>query len=131
MKLQRVESRSVGDRSYYKYVLTLPEELVRAAGWSAGSPIEGKAVGLEIRLLPAKGTTALADTIRRESDYEQFRNRIRSALTTSKEGLTWGELRERLRLPQKVPNNVWVRRLERDIKLLRLKGPSGTRWRLE
>lgn len=30
----------------------------------------------------------------------------------------------------KVPNNLWVRRMERGIGLLRVKSPTGTRWRL-
>lgn len=130
MKLQRVESRSVGDRTYHKYVLTLPEEVVTAAGWEAGGEVLAKVKGREVVL----SYTAEKGGAPRERDegsgYDAFRDRIRAELAVHPEGFSWPELRDRLRLPQKVPNNVWVRRLEHDIKLLRLKEPSGTRWRL-
>jgi len=40
-------------------------------------------------------------------------------------------LKERLKLPQTVPNNKWVRQMERDIGLLRVKEARGLIWRLK
>jgi hypothetical protein len=131
MKLQRVESRSVGDRTYHKYVLTLPEELVREAGWVAGDSVQGKVSGSEIVLIAERGPTWLGKVIERQNEYDVFRDRISRALTASKSGLTWTQLRDKLGLPQRVPNNVWVRRLEADIGLLRVKSAGkGVLWKL-
>lgn len=132
MRLQRVESRSVGNRTYHKYVLTLPEDLIDAAGWEAGGEIKAKLRGHEVILsYTAEEVGTQSRAKKAGSDYEQFRDRIRAALASESEGLTWRELRDRLTLDQKVPNNVWVRRMERDIGLLRVKGSTGTRWRLK
>lgn len=51
--------------------------------------------------------------------YEEFRDRIKGLLETKSDGLTWTAIRDTLDLPQKVPNNLWVRMLERDIGLIR------------
>ena len=45
-------------------------------------------------------------------------------------GLTWTELKGKLQLPQKVPNNKWVRRMEKDIDLVRLKDVRGLVWKI-
>jgi hypothetical protein len=130
MRLQKVTSRSVGDRTYHKYVLTLPEDLIDSAGWEAGGEVTAKLRGHEVVLTysaEAAGTRPRPKKI--GSDYERFRDSIRQELASEPEGLTWSEIRKRLSLDQKVPNNVWVRRMERDIGLLRVKGPTGTRWR--
>ena len=131
MRLQRVVSRKVGSRRYYKFVLTLPEELVHSAGWVAGDTIQGKARGSEITLIAERSPGVLGKVIARESDYEAFRSRISRALSASKTGLTWTQLRDALGLTQRVPNNIWVRRLESDIGLLRVKSAGkGTLWKL-
>lgn len=63
--------------------------------------------------------------------YEEFRDRIRKALQSTEAGLTWTEIRTAAKLPQAFPNNQWVRRLEADIDLERLKDSHGIiHWRL-
>ncbi len=129
MRLQRVQSRKVGDRTYHKFVLTLPEEIVSAAGWEAGAEVSARVKGQKV-VLSYAGTTGPAPRKAKKTDYEEFREAIRSELASNPDGLRWSELRTRLQLDQKVPNNIWVRRLERDIRLLRVKDVIGTRWRL-
>ncbi len=63
-------------------------------------------------------------------DYETFKKKIVTELKTNKNGLTWTELRNKIGLPQKVPNNTWVRLLEKDVRLLRMKDMRGVVWRL-
>jgi len=63
--------------------------------------------------------------------YEEFRDRIAKTLKAEPKGLTWTEIRERLALPQKVPNNKWVRQMEKDIGLLRVEEAKGVIWRLK
>ncbi len=63
--------------------------------------------------------------------YEEFRDRIRVELQRNPDGLTWTELRGKLSLPQKVPNNKWVNRMVKDIGMTRAKGERGTIWKLK
>ncbi|MEK7352938.1 MAG: hypothetical protein AABZ77_00330 [Chloroflexota bacterium] len=64
--------------------------------------------------------------------YEGFRDRIKAVLDAADGALlTWTEIRTNARLPQKWPNNQWVRRMDRDIGLMREKDKNGIiRWRL-
>jgi hypothetical protein len=64
--------------------------------------------------------------------YEDFRDAIKAALAPAgSAGLTWTEVRTTAKLPQALPNNQWVHRLERDIKLNRAKDKHGIiHWRL-
>jgi hypothetical protein len=57
--------------------------------------------------------------------YEVFSNKIALTLKASGGPLTWTEIRTKAGLPQKFPNNEWVRRLERDIGLSRTKDAHG------
>jgi hypothetical protein len=57
--------------------------------------------------------------------YDDFSAKISDTLRTEGGPLTWTEIRTRAGLPQKFPNNEWVRRLERDIGLTRVKDSHG------
>lgn len=61
--------------------------------------------------------------------YEEFRDKVKTALKSSDGPLTWTEVRTVTGLPQKFPNNRWVRRLEQDIGLRRDRDKQGiVRW---
>ena len=63
--------------------------------------------------------------------YEYFKKRVEAALSENEDGgLTWTEIRTKRRLPQKLPNNRWVRRLEREIGLVREREHGVMIWRL-
>jgi hypothetical protein len=64
--------------------------------------------------------------------YEDFRGRIEKVLRAAPaDGVTWTEIRTTAALPQKFPNNQWVRQMEHDIKLQRRRDPHGViRWSL-
>ena len=62
--------------------------------------------------------------------YDVFRDKIVEVLRQTSP-LTWTEIRTKASLPQKFPNNEWVRRLERDIGLDRNKDAHGIiNWQL-
>ena len=64
--------------------------------------------------------------------YEQFRDKTREVLESSDRPLTWTEVRTTASFPQMYPNNRWVRRMERDIGLIRQKDSHGImHWSLE
>ena len=63
--------------------------------------------------------------------YEKFKIQIEAVLKAEPGGLTWTEIKQRLNLPQKVPNNRWVRQMEKDIGLTRERIKGKIRWRLK
>jgi len=65
------------------------------------------------------------------SPYEKFKKQIEDVLRTESKGLTWTEIRNKLGLSQKVPNNRWVRQMEKDIGLQRVKEDRGIVWKLK
>ena len=56
--------------------------------------------------------------------YEDFREKVRGTLKQSGP-LSWTEIRTLAKLPEKFPNNTWVRRMEQEIALKRSKDPLG------
>jgi hypothetical protein len=67
---------------------------------------------------------------RKPLTYEEFRDAVRNVLC-SNSPLTWTEVRTAAKLPQKFPNNKWVRRMEDDIGLVREHDKHGIiHWRL-
>jgi hypothetical protein len=56
--------------------------------------------------------------------YAEFRDVIREELRRNPAGLTWVQLRDRLRLPYDRPCPTWTRQLEQEIGLSRAKGAS-------
>ena len=64
--------------------------------------------------------------------YVDFRDSICRELRRNANGLTWSQLRERLRLPYQTPCSEWVSRMEEENGLTRT--PGGSRafvWRLK
>ncbi len=62
--------------------------------------------------------------------YEDFRDKIKKTLD-ERGMLTWTEIRTVTKLPEKFPNNQWVRRMEGEIGLKREKDKHGIiRWTL-
>ena len=64
--------------------------------------------------------------------YEVFSRKIVETLREHGGPLTWTEIRTKAGLPQKFPNNEWVRRLQRDFGLRREKDSHGIiMWQVE
>ena len=126
MKLQKVKAYKLDkDRWQYKFVITLPETVVEEVQWVEGSELkaiaEGKSVVLTIDTTPPKPKRVITTKI----PYPEFRDRVRQALQYSDKGMTWTEIRAKLKLDQVVPNNKWVRQMEKDIGLMRVKRSDG------
>lgn len=65
-----------------------------------------------------------------ETPYKLFVRKIEALLKAERDGLTWTQIKQRLNLAQKVPNNRWVRQMEKDIGLTRTRETRGIVWRL-
>lgn len=63
--------------------------------------------------------------------YAEFRDQTQKVLRRAAKPITWTEIRTAAGFPQLYPNNAWVRRMERDINLVRERDPHGImQWRL-
>ena len=132
MKLQKVHAYNYGDKSHYKYVITLPEDLIYELDWDIGSELEAKMVNEKIQISfvskPVKNKKS--KVTEPKMAYAEFRDKIQKALEYRDDGATWTELRDQLALEQIVPNNKWVRQLEKDIGLKRIRDMKGVVWRI-
>ena len=132
MKLQKVHAYTYRDKSHFKYIITLPENLINQLKWESGSELEAEKQDDKIQIYfvskPSKNTKSKSLTPK--IPYSEFREKIRTALEYRDDGMTWTELREQLELEQVVPNNKWVRQLEKDIGLKRIRDMNGVIWRI-
>jgi hypothetical protein len=131
LKLQKVKAYEYDGRPHYKYMITIPEHRITKLEWEAGcelkASIEGRSLVIDY-LSPPKKREKKASEVK--MSYEDFRGKIKSALEYNDNGMTWTEIRNYLRLQQVVPNNKWVRQMQKDIGLIRLKDPRGIVWRI-
>jgi hypothetical protein len=105
----------------------LPPEQIEQLKWENGSELESKVTdnSLILRLMTEKPQSD-------KMTYETFKQIIQEELEKEPHGLTWTEIRARRpELYQVVPNNLWVRTLERDIGLIKRKIETKTIWKLK
>ena len=115
MRLMRQISRQVGDNEYSKWMIIIPPSAVEELGWKEGQELESQVKG---RILVIKPQGKCKEKPKKMA-YEEFRDKIKELLEMEPQGLTWTDIRNTLKLPQKVPNNLWVRMMEKDIGLVR------------
>lgn len=127
MKLQKVKAYKLDrDRWQFKYVITLPELTVQEVGWKEGTELKATAQKNAILLeegesLPKRERRVITTKM----PYPEFRDKVKQTLQYSDNGMTWTQIREKLKLDQVVPNNKWVRQMEKDIGLMRVKRSDG------
>lgn len=131
MKLQKHSSRKKDDPNYDKYakwVLVIPQDKIKQLGWNEGMELKEEIKGDSLVINTQKGdSNQKPDLIL----YEDFKNSIKSILERHPSGLTWTQIRDKLNFSQKYPNNQWVRRLESDIGLKRIKAGRDLFWSSE
>lgn len=132
MKLQKQKAYKLDDgRWQFKYVVTIQENLVEELGWSEGVELSENAESdsLVLSKAPAKIQKKRRE-IATKMPYPEFREKIEKVLKYS-DGMTWTQIRSELKLDQVVPNNRWVKQLENDIALRRVKvADNKVLWRL-
>ena len=132
MKLQRHTAYKLNNGDVqYKYVVTIPEHVIDELGWKEGSELSSSVRAKSLLIRHVSDPIEEKAVAKRKVTYEQFRDRIKRALEYNDVGMTWTKLRINLQFDQVVPNNKWVRRLEKDIGLMRVKGVDGViLWRV-
>jgi len=129
MKLQKQKVRKTGDKEYFKWVLLIPSDRVKQLGWSEGIELKEEIKGNSLCIRPLS-----KNELNKNQDiplYEDFKKSIKNILERHPAGLTWSQIRDKLNLPQKYPNNQWVRRLEQDIGLRRIRIGRDLFWSSE
>jgi antitoxin component of MazEF toxin-antitoxin module len=133
LKLQKQRAYQLPDKRWqFKYVITLPETIIDELGWDAGSELEAtkKDRSIIVNCIATPWEVAKRESIEKMT-YEEFRDKIKGVLQYNDKGMTWTQIRNQLKLNQVVPNNKWVRHMEKDIGLIRVKGKDGiVLWRI-
>ena len=127
MKLQKVKAYKLDhERWQFKYQITVPETSIEKLGWKEGDELQDTVHEGSLVVMPAiPGAKKTRRVITTKMPYEEFRDKILDTLQYSDKGMTWTEIRSQLKLDQVVPNNKWVRQMEKDIGLMRIKGSDG------
>lgn len=129
MRLLKQVSRMIGENEYSKWIIIVPPSQIEQLEWKEGEELESRVKGKSLFIKPL----AKKKESPRKMLYLDFREKIAAVLKTEPNGLSWTEIRQRLQLPQKVPNNLWVATLEREIGLLRKLDSKTAKviWKLE
>lgn len=129
MKLQKQISRKTKDTQYVKWVIIIPPERIKQLGWGEGLNLIDEVKG---NILCVRAANEMEiKKIKEEPIYENFKNSTKNILERYPTGLTWSQIKDKLNYSQKAPNNKWVRKLEEDIGLKRVKSGGETIWKLE
>jgi uncharacterized protein YeaO (DUF488 family)/antitoxin component of MazEF toxin-antitoxin module len=132
MKLQKHSSRKKNDpnfEKYVKWVLVIPTDRIRQLGWGEGQEVKEEIKGKSLLITPLSINKNYEN--KEEVLYEEFRDSIKNILERHSSGLTWTQIRDKLNLPQQYPNNQWVKRLEKEIGLARIKIGNISYWNFE
>jgi len=132
MKLQKIHAYTYGGKDHHRYVVTIPEELIDELKWQAGSELEVKQLKdkIQISFIAKPVKNPKPKNMKPKMPYSEFRDKIQKALEYKDTGMSWSDLRDILEFEQVVPNNKWVRQLERDIGLKRIRSMDGVIWRI-
>lgn len=129
MKLQKQKAYEYKGKEHYKYTIVVPENLIKKLEWDEGLELNGEVDRNSLKIRPyTRDEKALKEE---QPLYSDFKETIEKLLKRFPIGLTWLEIKEKLNFPQKVPNNKWVKQLESDIGLKRIKIENKTIWKLE
>jgi len=129
MKLQKHKVRKTGDKEYFKWVLLVPPNRIKQLGWKEGMELKEDVKGNFLRISPSSKDSSKNN--KSEMLYDEFKTSIQNILERHPSGLTWTQIRDKLNLPQKYPNNQWVRRLKEDIGLIKIKIGKDAYWNFE
>ena len=129
MRLQKQLSRKSGNKEYAKWVLVVPPEKITQLGWKEGTELKDDVDKEVLKIRPL--TKEELNKEKEQPIYQEFRDGIENLLKRHPLGLTWTEIKDKMNFPQQAPNNQWVKKLEEDIGLKRIKVGGTTIWKLE
>lgn len=129
MKLQKQVAYKIKGKDYHKYVINIPPNKIEELGWKEGIELIDELKGNFLCIRPATEKELIKNP--EQSIYEDFKNSVKNILERYPAGLIWAQIRDKLNYHQIAPNNKWVRKMEEDIGLKRIKKGGETIWFLE
>lgn len=105
----------------------LPNNAIEQVGWTQGDY-------LDVRVTP-KGMLIYKTDPKQKTkqlSYEEFKEAVTRTLSTIPKGCPWSELKLKADLKQRTPSPIWVRRMENERILERVRDHATFRviWRL-
>lgn len=134
MRLQKQLSRVVDNKEYPKWIIVIPPSTIEKIGWKEGEWLKEDIQGKTLVIKSLKNGETKEILIKKEEKlpYNEFKERIKLLLNKKSSGLTWTDIKKIEKFPQKVPNNKWVKKLEEDIQLIRIRDrKKGIVWKLK
>ncbi|VVB61124.1 Uncharacterised protein [uncultured archaeon] len=134
MRLQKQLSRVVDNKEYPKWIIVIPPSTIEKIGWKEGEWLKDEIQGKTLIIKSLKNGEIKEILIKKEEKlpYKEFKERIKLLLNKNSSGLTWTDIKKIENFPQKVPNNKWVKKLEEDIQLIRIRDRKrGIVWKLK
>ncbi len=133
VKLQKVRAHNLDNNRWrFRYVIEVPEDSIQALAWKEGSELQTSVKGGALVITPApEGAKNRERVIGKKMSYEEFRDKVSKLLQYRDNGMTWMQIRDQLKLAEVVPNGKWVRQMEKEIGLMRVKMADGRiLWRI-
>lgn len=128
-KLQYAQCK-IGEKTYGKYQVVVPSNIVQIAGWKANERISFQAGPSQpdgkrrIILTAAKPEAKVSRMV-----FEEFSDSVCRVLRSGPtQEWTWTKIRAANPDLPKKPHALWVHRMEAECGLKREKGPTGTVW---
>lgn len=127
MRLQKHFAYEYEGAKHFKYLVVIAEKIIKELGWKEGESLITKIKKNKLILEPGVVIKSKKEIM----PYKEFKNIIKKELEENPSGLTWTEIKDKIGLEQKVPNNKWVKRMEKDINLIREKINRRMIWKLQ
>ncbi|MEW6070541.1 MAG: hypothetical protein AB1485_07990 [Candidatus Thermoplasmatota archaeon] len=118
----------VHKKKYPKWIIVVPPRQVKKLRWEEGQTLKGEVRRGMLIIRPITGEEKMEKS---KMSYEEFSRRVEKQLKGNLKGLTWTEIKKREKFYQKVPNNKWVRQMEKDIGLVREEMAGKIIWRVK
>jgi hypothetical protein len=126
MRVQKCVSRRLGEKEYVKYQIVISNNIIQELGWNPSEHLEARVSPKGLLLYKVESKHLI-----KENSYEEFKKAVTKALGALPEGCIWAELRRKADLRQLTPSPIWVKRLEEEKCLERIRNPvtSQVIWR--
>lgn len=127
MRLQRCVSCRINGKEYFKYQVVPARADIDKLGWRPGEWLESKVTSRGLLIYPAEPPQQV-----RKTDYKEFKRGVTDVLRNLSDGCDWSTIRLRGNLPQCTPSPLWVKRMEDEEGLTRVRDPVTLKiiWRL-
>jgi bifunctional DNA-binding transcriptional regulator/antitoxin component of YhaV-PrlF toxin-antitoxin module len=116
LQVQRSVSRRSTGKEYVKHQVVIPNDIMAQLGWSPGDQLEARIQSKVLLLHKVTPEPKLG-----KPDYEEFKGAVTKVLRAMPKGTVWSQIRQLACLNQRTPSPLWVKKLEDEDILIRVK----------